>query len=136
MTHTLRQQRFAEEVHPEAAVELDLFQVRERLLALKAQLAGGAPDRDGPGDPASGEQAVACAVQVANEQKLAQVRAALASLEQGTYGTCVDCARPIHRARLAARPFAIRCVACQQGADQQRSRGNGWSRPASQWLAD
>ncbi len=103
MTYTLRQQQFAEDVHPEAAVELDLFQVRERLLALKAQLAEGAPDRDGSGDPASGEQAVAFAVQVANEQKLAQVRVPLAGIEQGTYGTCVDCARPIHRARLAAR---------------------------------
>ena len=135
MTHILRQQRSAEGIHP-AAVELDLFQVRERLLALSEQLEAGDPYLDGPGDPASGEQAVVFAVQSANEQKLAQVRAALQCIEQGTYSTCVDCARPILRARLAARPCAIRCVACQQGADQQSTRGNGWILPTSQWLAD
>ena len=136
MTHLLRQQQPADGGHPDPVVELDLFQVRERLLALRAQLEDGDLALDGPGDPASGEQAVAVAVQLANGQKLAQVLAALVCLEQGTYGTCVDCTRPIQPARLAARPFAIRCVTCQQGADQQGTRGQGWNLPASQWLAD
>jgi len=121
--------------HPDSAVEFDVFQVRERLLALREQLEEGDPYLDGPGDPASGEQAVVFAVQSSNEQKLAQVLAALVSIEQGTYGTCTDCAGPISRARLAARPFALRCVACQQLADRQGNRGNGPSLAASQWLA-
>ena len=135
MTYIPLQQRPAEEGHPDPAIELDLFQVRERLLALRAQLEDGDPYMDGPGDPASGEQAVVFAVQSVNEQKLAQVLTALVCIEQGTYGTCVDCTGPIQRARLAARPFAIRCIACQQSADRQGSRGNGSSLPASDWLA-
>jgi RNA polymerase-binding transcription factor DksA len=117
-------------------VELDLFQVRKRLLALRAQLEDGDPALDGPSDPASSEQAVVLAAQAANRQKLAQVLAALVSIEQGTYGTCVDCTRPIQPARLTARPFAIRCVTCQQSVDRQRNRGNGATLPSSEWLAD
>jgi RNA polymerase-binding transcription factor DksA len=39
-----------------------------------------------------------------------QVLAALARIEAGTYGTCVDCGRPIPDERLEARPEADRCV--------------------------
>jgi RNA polymerase-binding transcription factor DksA len=136
MTNLLPQQRPADGSHPDPVVELDLFQVREHLLALRAQLEDGDPALDGPSDPASSEQAVVLAAQAANRQKLAQVLAALVSIEQGTYGTCVDCTRPIQPARLTARPFAIRCVTCQQGVDQRGSRGQGWNFPTSQWLAD
>src|SRR5690349_9242267 len=110
MTHMLSQQQPAAGDHPEAAVKLDLFQVRERLLTLREQLEEGDLYTDGPGDPVTGEHAVVVAVQSVNEQKLAQVRAALARLDAGTYGTCADCAVPISHARLAARPSAIRCV--------------------------
>lgn len=39
-----------------------------------------------------------------------QVVAALARLDDGTYGTCVDCGKPIPEARLEVRPEAARCV--------------------------
>jgi RNA polymerase-binding transcription factor DksA len=136
MTHISLHHRPAEKGQPDRAVELDLFQVREHLLALCAQLEAGDPYLDGPGDPATGEHAVVFAVQSVNEQKLAQVRAALVCVEEGTYGTCVDCTQPIQRDRLAARPFAIRCVACQQAADRLGNQGNGGRRPTSEWLAD
>ena len=45
--------------------------------------------------------------------ELADVRAALASLNDGTYGTCIDCAQPIDLQRLAAAPSAARCIVCQ-----------------------
>jgi DnaK suppressor protein len=41
-------------------------------------------------------------------------RAALARLDAGEYGSCVDCGEAIPMARLQAQPFAIRCVACQE----------------------
>ena len=44
----------------------------------------------------------------------AQVEAALARIEDGTYGTCVDCGQPIPDARLEVRPEAARCVADQE----------------------
>ncbi len=41
-----------------------------------------------------------------------QVRAALARIAAGTYGTCANCGEDIPRARLAAQPTAISCIKC------------------------
>ena len=43
---------------------------------------------------------------------LAEVDAALRRLDDGTYGGCERCGRPIAPARLEARPTARTCVAC------------------------
>lgn len=40
-------------------------------------------------------------------------RIALARLDSGDYGTCIDCGQAIPPARLQAQPFAVRCIACQ-----------------------
>ena len=47
----------------------------------------------------------------------AQVLAALARLDAGTYGACIDCGQPIPRARLEVRPEAARCIADQKKAE-------------------
>ena len=44
----------------------------------------------------------------------AEVEAALSRIDDGSYGTCVDCGRPIPDARLEVRPEAARCVEDQQ----------------------
>jgi len=41
------------------------------------------------------------------------VLAALARIEENTYGRCVDCGGDIPEGRLDARPDAARCVNCQ-----------------------
>jgi DnaK suppressor protein len=46
---------------------------------------------------------------------LAEIDAAVARQADGTYGRCVDCHGPIGAERLAARPAASRCVACESG---------------------
>lgn len=46
-----------------------------------------------------------------------QVVAALARLDAGTYGTCVDCGQVIPDARLEVRPEAARCIADQEKAE-------------------
>lgn len=43
---------------------------------------------------------------------VAEVDAALARLDAGTYGTCERCGRPIADERLAVRPTARTCVGC------------------------
>jgi len=43
---------------------------------------------------------------------LAQVVTALEKIEDGTYGICVDCGKPIPVARLDALPSATLCVDC------------------------
>ena len=51
-------------------------------------------------------------LEAADEQRT-QVRAALARIEDGSYGTCTDCGTTISEARLQVRPEASRCVECQ-----------------------
>lgn len=46
-----------------------------------------------------------------------QVLAALARLDAGTYGTCIDCGQPIGAARLEVRPEAARCIVDQEKAE-------------------
>lgn len=46
-----------------------------------------------------------------------RVRAALARLDSGSYGRCVDCGSQLSDERLEARPEAERCVDCQQRAE-------------------
>jgi len=44
--------------------------------------------------------------------RLAQIDAALARLDDGSYGTCEVCGKPIGVARLEARPAARTCIDC------------------------
>ena len=46
------------------------------------------------------------------EERLGEVADALARLEEGTYGRCSRCGRPIAPERLEVRPTATTCVAC------------------------
>ncbi|QGV81952.1 TraR/DksA family transcriptional regulator [Streptomyces ficellus] len=50
------------------------------------------------------------------EHALKDIDAALARLQQGTYGTCQGCDRPIPVERLEILPYARCCVPCQQRA--------------------
>lgn len=45
---------------------------------------------------------------------LSQIDAALARMEDGTYGTCGRCGKPIAKARLAALPQASLCLNCKR----------------------
>ena len=49
-----------------------------------------------------------------------KVAAALRRMDEGTYGLCVDCGKPVPEGRLEARPDAARCVACQGKHDRMR----------------
>ena len=52
---------------------------------------------------------------------LRQVKAALQRVQEGTFGTCVDCESAISPKRLAAVPWASRCIKCQDIADRDGS---------------
>lgn len=49
-----------------------------------------------------------------------RVQEALARLDAGSYGKCVDCGQALPEERLEARPEAARCVTCQQRAESVR----------------
>ena len=51
-------------------------------------------------------------------QHLAQVDAAIARLDAGTYGRCLRCGRDIPPGRLEALPWAAHCIDCQTAIDR------------------
>ena len=53
-------------------------------------------------------------------QQLELVEDALARLDDGTFGTCVRCGKPIAPARLEALPWAAHCIECQAIVDRER----------------
>ena len=60
------------------------------------------------------------AVEASCEQILEAIEAALARMDEGTYGNCADCGADISASRLDALPFALRCVGCEQKWEQER----------------
>jgi DnaK suppressor protein len=56
---------------------------------------------------------------VASRQRKA-VLDALKRLDDGGYGHCVDCGKPVPEGRLEARPEAARCVQCQSKRERRR----------------
>jgi DnaK suppressor protein len=98
---------------------------RAALLAERDRLrAGIAEGIVAPGPMTYGSQAAAAsqvfeqqrdlALREHNEQHLAAVEAALARLDDGTYGACLRCGRPIAPERLEALPWAAHCIECQR----------------------
>ena len=104
-----------------------LHDPRAALVAERDRLrAGIAEGIVAPGPMTYGSQAAAAsqvfeqqrdlALRERNEQQLAAVEDALRRLDDGTYGTCTRCGRPIAQERLDALPWAALCIDCQRGA--------------------
>ena len=49
-----------------------------------------------------------------SEHGLGEIEGALKRIEEGTYGTCVNCGKPIAEERLAAIPWATYCIDCKR----------------------
>lgn len=54
---------------------------------------------------------------------LKSVQAALARIEDESFGICLRCDEQIPEKRLKALPWAAHCVACQENLDRQRAKG-------------
>jgi RNA polymerase-binding protein DksA len=48
------------------------------------------------------------------EHVLRAIDEALGRIDDGTYGRCVRCGNPISEERLAARPYAEKCIDCKR----------------------
>jgi len=84
----------------------------ESITASTASAAGADDEHDPEGSStAFDRQHVAALLSDANE-RLAAIERAERRLDDGSYGRCERCGRPIGADRLAARPAAAACVGC------------------------
>jgi len=60
-------------------------------------------------------------VLVAARNELAECEAALVRLDEGHYGECEECGKPIHEERLEALPFARYCLEDQTKVARRRN---------------
>lgn len=65
--------------------------------------------------------ATTTALAAQSAKNLRAINEALNRIEQGKYGTCRDCSGEIAAKRLAARPFAERCLSCQERYEHQQA---------------
>jgi DnaK suppressor protein len=54
---------------------------------------------------------------------LRDVKDALRRIHEGDFGTCLECEAAISAIRLAAVPWAARCIHCQEAVDRDRQEG-------------
>jgi DnaK suppressor protein len=53
------------------------------------------------------------------QDQLLDVNKALDRIEEGTYGVCTNCGKPIQPERLEALPWAELCIDCQRKEDRR-----------------
>ncbi len=106
----------------------DMGGFQEILERKVAELVHGLRKRDGITIEKSADQMDE--IQYASERDLAirnvdressllrQVKAALRRIHDGSFGTCMECESAISPKRLAAVPWAPRCIQCQEAADR------------------
>jgi RNA polymerase-binding transcription factor DksA len=106
---------------PRTRLEQEQRRTAERLAGLRAEHRGfvdasrdtNADDEHDPeGATIAFEREQVGALVRQAEQHLGEVEAALLRVDDGTYGVCAVCGRPIPAERLEVRPTALTCVGC------------------------
>src|SRR5689334_9022086 len=88
----------------------------DTLRTLQARLQAQLENREDNTDPADGGHAEHGLIRSV-QRRLSQVNAALERVEEGKYGICTDCAKPIESERMVLRPMTTRCASCQAVAE-------------------
>jgi DnaK suppressor protein len=120
----------------EAKKEQEKFgDIKKRLLERKKELEEqlsdlyklrGAPtDVQDPGDQAQSvsQETLQLSLQDAELHEYNMIGQALKMIEDGTYGSCIDCGQPISEKRLKSYPNATRCILCQEVLEDRQHYG-------------
>lgn len=100
-------------------------QIMQRVFDLEASMLAMDADRDIERTDRVQEEAAEVALTALGEQgrhELEAIQAALARIDDGTYGRCEICGEMINAPRLTAIPTARRCVACQERLEHSRTQ--------------
>jgi DnaK suppressor protein len=81
-------------------------------LVAVAHLSNADDEHDSEGATIASERSQLEALVRAAKDRLVEIDAAATRLEEGSYGVCESCGRPISPARLEARPVARTCIDC------------------------
>jgi DnaK suppressor protein len=105
-----------------AMLEERRAEIKEKLRSLRETLPAEATDVKDAEEQSVDDfvQEVDFALMQMKSETLSKIDQAIARLEDGTYGACIECRAEIGEARINALPFAARCRACQE---QEESRG-------------
>jgi len=101
-----------ENVQSKQALERELEEIGAQIDRLEMDLEHKPEYGMGKGDPLITRWELNQALLESLKKRAVSVRAALAKLDQGTYGLCERCGRPIHPDRMAALPETKLCIAC------------------------
>ena len=74
-----------------------------------------------PADRATAESDRAFTLRIRDRERrlIRKIQSALQRIDDGTYGICENCGRPIGKLRLAAFPRATMCVSCKQRQERR-----------------
>lgn len=119
--------------------KIELKQFKNTLLARKSELEGLIRNREAAAIETSAdaldqiqhmvERELALETLGRESAFLRETRAALRRIDTDTFGICLDCEEEISLKRLAAIPWAARCIACQERADQEGVTANDSAAP-------
>ncbi len=103
-----------------------LLEEKERILnnsrnALKHELALSPDDLADETDLAASEISQNLVFKLRDRERimLQNLDEALMRMDEGTFGTCMDCEEPIEPKRLDARPVSTLCIACKEREERQ-----------------
>jgi len=140
----MRQRRqHPNEGHMMALSRAQLKQFRQQLLTVRGKIAGeiksiaeetSKSPREASGDLSAYtvhmadmaadayEREVSMNIVSSEQEVLYQIDDALKRMEEGAFGTCQQCNKPIAMTRLKAVPYASLCIQCQRDKERKSKR--------------
>lgn len=104
----------ATELSLKERLQQELDEAQAELQNLEKRLEGKGDYGLGTGDPSIYDWEMCLALRLRTQSKIRSLEEALQKAEEGNYGRCEVCGRPIDPARLAILPSTTRCISCAQ----------------------
>jgi DnaK suppressor protein len=109
-----------QELEAEAAgLRQDISSAESEIAARLGDAVGDAGDDSADAGAKTFEREHELALTQNARELLAQTRRVLSKIDDGSYGVCESCGKPIGKARLQAFPRATLCVTCKQREERR-----------------